>query len=220
MKRDSMPPLSYIVVLLIAAPLAAQEPIVWKFDRLDGIGGQKTTVSGSPRLIDTPQGKAIEFDGRGDGLFLEANPLADLKQFTAEVIFQPAAGGPTEQRFVHMQEEGSEDRLLFEIRLTDDNRWFLDAFIKSGAGNYTLYAEKLTHPIGPWYHAAIVVDRMTMRHYVNGVEELSTPVKFEPQKTGRTSIGVRLNKVSWFKGAVRQIRVSPQALSPSQFLMP
>jgi len=59
-----------------------------------------------------------------------------------------------------------------------------------------------------------------MRHYVNGDEELSTPIKYEPQKDGRTSIGVRINKVSWFKGAVRQIRVTPAVLSPRDFLRP
>ena len=107
--------------------------------------------------------------------------------------------------------------MLFEIRLADD-RWFLDTFIKSGDGNYTLYAEKSTHPVGPWYHAAVVVDGTTMRHYVNGQEELSTPIKFEPQKTGRTSIGVRINKVSWFKGTVRQIRITPAVVLPRDFL--
>jgi len=44
---------------------AAQAPgeIVWTFDRLDNIGGHKTTVEGHPRVVDTPLGKALEFDG-------------------------------------------------------------------------------------------------------------------------------------------------------------
>ena len=119
-----------------------------------------------------------------------------------------------------MQEDASENRLLFETRLTDDNRWFLDSFIKSGEGNYTLYAEKSLHPIGPWYHAAVVVDGTTMRHYVNGKEELSTPINFKPQQPGRTSIGVRINKASWYKGAVRQLRITPRVLTPQEFLRP
>ena len=67
-----------------------------------------------PGLIDTPQGKALRFDGSGDALLLGVNPLSGLKQFTAEIVFQPAADGPKEQRFLHFQEEGSENRLLFE----------------------------------------------------------------------------------------------------------
>src|SRR5688572_1432473 len=218
--HPTLPRLFLLLALIATKPLLADEPVVWNLNSLETVGGHKTTIVGAPRLIDTPQGKAVEFDGQDDGLFLDVNPMAGLKQFTAEVIFQPAAGGPKEQRFVHMQEDGSESRLLFEIRLTDDNRWFLDAFIKSGDGNYTLYAEKSTHPIGAWYHAAIVMDGMMMRHYVNGVEELSTPINYKPQNAGRTSVGVRLNKVSWYKGAVRQLRITPAALAPSQFLKP
>jgi hypothetical protein len=41
--------------------LAAVGGETWKFDRLDEIGGHKTTLLGHPRVIDTPRGKAIEF---------------------------------------------------------------------------------------------------------------------------------------------------------------
>src|SRR5438552_2146967 len=81
-----------------------------EFASLDIVGRHKATIVGSPRLIDTPNGKAIEFDGQS-GLFLRANPLAGLKQFTAEIVFQPYAGGTKEQRFLHFQEDGSENRL-------------------------------------------------------------------------------------------------------------
>jgi len=39
-----------------------------------------------------------------------------------------------------------------------------------------------------------------------------------PIQTGQSSIGVRQNKVSWFKGAIYQLRISPEALSPNDFL--
>jgi hypothetical protein len=212
-------------MLFVATPVFAERPpitraITWDFTQLDQIGEHKTTVIGSPRVIDTPEGKAVEFDGVDDGLLIDFNPLTGLEQFAAEVIFRPYAGGPKEQRFFHLQEDGSENRLLFETRLTADDRWFLDSFIKSGDGNYTLFAEKWPHPIGPWYHAAVVMDGKTMRHFVNGKEELATPIQFKPQQPGRTSIGVRINKVSWFKGAVRQFRVTPKALQPEEFLKP
>ena len=57
-----------------------------------------------------------------------------------------------------------------------------------------------------------------MRHYVNGLEELKAEVKFEPQKAGRTSLGVRLNRVSWYHGAIRQVRITPRVLEASEFL--
>jgi hypothetical protein len=199
---------------------AAPIPVIWTLDRLDAIGGHAATVVGTPRVIETPQGKAIEFDGKGDGLFLPVDPLQGLSEFTAEVIFRPSVDGPKEQRFLHFQEEGSENRLLFETRLPGNNQWFLDSFIKSGDGNYTLFAEKSPHPIGPWYHAAVVMDGKTMRHFVNGIEELSTPIVYKPHGKGQTSIGVRINKVSWYKGAIRQIRITPRALPPTEFLKP
>jgi hypothetical protein len=39
-----------------------------------------------------------------------------------------------------------------------------------------------------------------------------------PQKAGQTSVGVRFNKVNYFKGAVRKARMTPRALRPSEFL--
>jgi hypothetical protein len=208
-----------LVALMTAAADEAKSQ-TWHLDRLDSIGGQSATVVGAPRVIDTPQGKAIEFNGTTDGLFLDTNPLAGLKQFTVEVVFRPSADGPKEQRFLHFQEEGTENRLLFETRLTPDGQWFLDTFIKSGEGNYTLLAERSKHPIGPWYHAAVTNNGKMMRHYVNGAEELSAEIKFQSQDAGRTSLGVRINKVSWYKGAIRQVRITPRVLSTQEFLKP
>jgi hypothetical protein len=216
-----------LLVALLAAP-AGEEPVgdagsrtvVWSFDRLDQVGGHAVALAGAPRLIETPQGKAVEFNGVGDAMFVPVNPLAGFRQFTAEIVFQPYAGGPPEQRFFHCQEDGSENRFLFETRLTKDNRWFLDTFIKSGDGNYTLFAESSLHPIGPWYHAAVVMDGKAMRHFVNGREELTTKIDYKPQLAGRTSVGVRINRVSWYHGAVRQVRITPAVLTPEQFLKP
>jgi hypothetical protein len=59
-----------------------------------------------------------------------------------------------------------------------------------------------------------------MRHYVNGVEELSVKIEYQPQTPGRTSIGVRQNKVHWYKGAIRELRVTPRALDPKAFQKP
>jgi hypothetical protein len=60
-----------------------------------------------------------------------------------------------------------------------------------------------------------------MRHYINGVKELSAPIAvFTPPKAGRTSMGVRINKVYWFKGAIRQARFTRGALAPVEFLKP
>lgn len=213
----------------LAAAEPAEKAIVWNVDNLAAIGGHKVTVVGKPRVVETERGKAVEFDGKADALFVAANPLAGLKEFTAEVVFRPAAGGPKEQRFLHFQPNGTEDRLLFETRLPvpgtpdmkpGDGQWFLDTYVQTDAGKQTLFAKDSLHPCDRWFAAAVTVDGKTMRHFVDGQEELSAELKFAPFAGGQTSIGVRFNQVHWFQGAIRQIRITPAVLKPDQLLKP
>ncbi|MDA2938103.1 LamG domain-containing protein [Acidobacteria bacterium AH-259-A15] len=209
--------LSLLVVLCGCSKDSGKtDSVIWDIDNLQSIGGNKPTVLGAPIAVDTPEGGAIQFDGEDDALILDTNPLAGFSQFTIEIVFRPDAGGNREQRFFHVQEK-DDHRVLIEIRLTDDS-WFLDTFIKSGTSEKTLYAQEFPHPLGNWYHAALVYEAQQMRHYVNGVQEMDAPVNYVPMKDGQTSIGCRLNRVFWFKGAIRQVRVTPRALSPEEFL--
>ena len=190
----------------------------WELNTINNLGGHPTQVLGAPRSIEVSRRNALEFDGQQDGIIVDVNPLAEVERFTLEVIFRPDAGGPKEQRFVHLQEAGGENRILIETRLTGDNRWFLDTFIRSGETNQTLYAEKFLHPIGEWYQAALVFDGREMRHYVNGSQEMSALIQYQPMKPGQISLGVRLNRVFWFKGAIRKVRFTHDALAPVDFL--
>jgi hypothetical protein len=205
------------LVLAVSGPAgAAQE--VWRLDNLESIAGHRVSVEGNPVVINTPAGKAIEFDGVDDGIFLDDNPLAGWSTFTVEVVFSPYPGGAPEQRYFHMQENRSDARVMFETRLVDDNLWFLDTFVKSGEQSIPLYAIDHQHEIGSWYHAAIVVNENSFSHFVNGQLELSEPIEYQAQQAGTTSLGVRLNKVHWFKGAIRTVRFTPRALAPEEFL--
>jgi hypothetical protein len=109
--------------------------------------------------------------------------------------------------------------MLFEIRLTGD-RWYLDSYIQSGVENQTLMNSNALHPLGAWYHVASVFDGQEFRNYVNGVLQGSGRLNMTPHRQGRTSVGVRINKVFYFKGAVRLARFTRRALSPSEFLKP
>lgn len=189
---------------------------VWTFDRLDRIGGHRTTVLGSPRVIDTPIGKATEFDGIDDALFVEVHPLAGAKTFTWEAIFRPD-GGNREQRWFHLQEGGSENRMLFEIRV-DGDRWFLDSFNFSTSGSRALMNANALRPLGAWYSVAAVYDGKVFSNYVNGVQDGAAEVELSPQGSGRSSMGVRINLVDYFKGAIHSARFTRRALSPAEFL--
>lgn len=200
-----------MLLTLLVLSLAADE--LWRFDRLDKIGGHAVTVEGHPKVI----GKVIQFNGVDDALFLDVHPLAGAEQFTWEVIFRPDADGKPEQRFFHLQENGSTNRLLFETRVKDGT-WCLDSFAQTNAGSKALMDRAKLHPAGVWVHVAATYDGRMYRNYVNGVLQGEAEVKLSPQGPGRTSVGVRINHVDYFKGAIRLSRFSRRALQPSQFL--
>jgi len=209
--------LSVLGAVLMSRTGDADAPAVidWKIDNLERIGGHPVTVLGDPQIIKTDAGPALLFDGQDDALIVPANPIAGARSFTVEVVFRPDPGGATEQRFLHMQSAETR-RLLIETRVRG-NDWFLDTFLKFDDSDRTLQAKEKLHRLGDWYHVALVYDGREMRHYVNGEQEISGLVAFAPLESGQTSIGCRLNRVFWFKGAIRRIRVTHAALGPEGF---
>jgi hypothetical protein len=211
--------LAALLLLSVSLPLGGQTPPseTWRFDRLDRLGNHPTQVEGSPRIIETPQGKAVSFDGVRDALFVDVHPLAGAETFTLEVIFRPAADGRPEQRFFHLQETGSQTRLLLETRLLPGG-WCLDSFAASRTGSQTLIDRTKLHSLGAWHHVAMVYDGKTFRHFVDGVSQGEAVVALAPQAAGRTSVGVRINRVDYFKGEILTARMSRRALPVSKFL--
>ncbi len=206
------------VLITLAGTVSFSQSTTWKLDNLKKIGGHKIAILGQPKVIKTENGKAIEFDGVDDGIFIETNPLAGAKAFTIEAWFRPDADGPAEQRWLHVEDlENVESRAMLETRVSKD-LWFLDTFLKSGDNRLPLYAENFKHPTDRWYHVALVYDGTEMRHYIDGKLELSGKIAMKPFGRGRVSIGVRQNRVYWFKGAVRKVRFLHAALTPEQFL--
>jgi hypothetical protein len=61
-------------------------------------------------------------------------------------------------------------------------------------------------------------DGKTYRSYVNGVLQGEAEVAYAPQGPGHMMVGVRMNHVNWFKGAVAEARFTPRALTPDEFL--
>jgi len=193
--------------------------VTWTIDNLTRIAGHPVTVIGAPTVVDTPQGKAVEFNGTSDGLVIDANPLEALARFTVEAILAPAPDGIEEQRFIHISETGSDRRVMLETRMLPDRTWAFDAYLRMENPGLALLDRAKTHPSGDgWHAAAVTFDGQTMTSYVDGVKELSGEVPFEPLKAGKISIGVRQNLVSWFKGRILLIRISPEALPAARLL--
>lgn len=208
-----------------AAAAPAADTKVWTFDDLRAIGGHAVECVGAPTLVPSPWGQAVAFDGERDGLLIGAHPLAGATTFTFEAIFRPD-GGAFEQRWFHLESDeippvapgkGS-TRMLFEIRVTD-RHWYLDAFMTGPGYRQAMMAPARLFPTGRWYHVAQTFDGHTYRAFVDGALQMSvTGLAFSPQGPGRAAIGMRMNRVAYFRGAVRQARFTPRALPASAFL--
>jgi Concanavalin A-like lectin/glucanases superfamily len=219
-----------------AAPAAADPAgqTTWTFDRLDVIGGVPVKVEGHPTIIDSPVGKAIEFNGVDDALFIDRHPLAGAATFTFEAIFRPDGGSDFAQRWFHLAERDrktgalapdgypknpdTNSRFLFELR-TRDGQWWLDAFVTGPDYRSLLLFEDKKHPVGRWYHVAQTYDGKVHRSYVNGILQGESPLAaYRPMGPGAASIGTRINRVNYFKGAVRQARFTARALTAAEFM--
>ncbi|WP_434036483.1 LamG-like jellyroll fold domain-containing protein [Formosa sp. 4Alg 33] len=190
--------------------------IDWQVSKLMTTASEHVKISGHPKLIDSPYGQAVYFDGIDSALFYDKAVLKNASSFTVEMIFNPDKTGEFEQRVLHIGEV-SGDRMLLEIRALDEE-WYFDGFVKSGSHKRALIDETLTHPFGNWYHVAFVVTPNTLTTFVNGKQELTEAFTFKPIQTGRTSIGVRLNERSWFKGSIYRIKITPTIITPNQFI--
>jgi hypothetical protein len=193
--------------------VAQADSVVWRFDRLQGIGGRTVRVEGDPKVVRSEIGRAILFDGVDDALFLDAHPLAGARTFTVEAIFRPD-GGAFEQRWLHLAEAGgaaaaghdppvdpSGPRLMFEIRVAE-GRWYLDAFATGPGYRQVLMFREKAYPLGRWYHVAQVYDGRSYRSYVNGVLQGEAAMAFTPQGEGHSSVGTRINRRDYFRGAL------------------
>ncbi len=227
MQAAALPALLLLVAISGAngqtSEASAGDFTTWRFDRIDKIGGHPTEVLGSPHVIESPYGKAVEFGGKGDAILVPEHPLAGATAFTWEVIFRPDADGAEAQRFFHIAETNpatgadTENRLLFEIRIVD-RQWCLDSFAGNRGQQITLLNCKALHPLDKWYRVTAVWDGKTLKNYVGDELQGEGPLVMGPEGPGRSSIGMRLNKVFPFKGAVFMARMAPKTLPPDQFL--
>lgn len=197
------------------APAPAEQATDWFVAELP----QVDSLLGAPRTIETPLGKAVRFDGTRDAFFLGDNPLRGMEELTVEVIFRQDGDAAFEQRFLHMGTTNGE-RIMFETRVKPDGTWYADNFIRrlEPQADLTLIDSTLCHPANRWYNLTLVVADGRATNYVDGVRQLTGEIPYRPATEGITSVGVRQNKVCWFKGDIYRIRVTPRALTPDEFL--
>ena len=195
--------------------------ITWYLRDTRQIGGYKPVVLGNPVTKIEGKDSAIYFNGIDDGIAIPAIPIEGWSKFTIEVLFKPDSDGPIAPRFIHF-EDTLLNRGTFELRLTKDGQWYFDGFLKIGKTRkgVTLIDSTKLHPANRWYWAALVYDGHKMYSYINGQKELEGEIDFPPVTKGNISLGVRLNKVNWFKGQIRKILFHPEAIHPKDLQRP
>ena len=205
-----------------SAPVAIST--VWRFDKIGEVGGHSTEVLGHPAVIDTPMGKAVQFNGVDDALFVKVHPLAGAEQWTWEMIFKPDADGKPEQRVFHLQaidpatgQDIADERMLTEIRIRD-GQWCLDSFATAGGQSRALLNCDKKYPFGPWYRVTAVYDGKTLKNYVGDELQGEGELHVRPQQPGRSSMGVRINLRDYYKGAFYAARFTRSALGVGDFM--
>ena len=190
------------------------ETITWNLKDPRQIDGVSTIIYGNPQVKVEGRDSSVYFNGINDGLVVPVIPIEGWQKFSIEVLFKPDADGPTAPRFIHF-EDTLLNRGTFELRLTKKNEWYFDGFLKNGKtkkGIALIDSTKL-HAANKWYWAALVYDGNKMYSYINGQKELEAEMNFPAMTKGNISLGVRLNKVNWFKGQIRKVIFHSEAIT-------
>ncbi len=187
--------------------------IIWKLKDTGSAGNFKAVKLGNPFVKIENGDTSLYFNGINDGLIIPVIPIEGWSKFTIEVLFKPAGEGTPAPRFIHFEDTAS-NRGTFELRLTRNSQWYLDVFLKNGKTNkgLTLIDSTKLHTVNKWYWAALVYDGKKMYSFINGQKELEGEIDFPAMKEGRISLGMRLNKVNWYKGQISEIRFHPVSL--------
>ncbi len=229
--------LAAAALITLAIPGFAQQAITWRFDSLTNIGGTQVTTVGRPQLVDTTLGKAIHFEGQGnmnssnpesgnpagDALYLNAAPLSGDATYTFEVLFRPSSKGAPAQRFFHQQDNNSQSRRMFEIRIVN-RQWCLDTVGIDVAHSVEQHGVTIAcdaahlHPLDRWYAVAATYDGKVLRGYVDGELQGEIAVTLAPLPPGTTSVGTRIDKRDFFTGEIYSARFTPAVLPTADFL--
>jgi len=214
--------------LLYSISLIASDTVyyeIWNINNLEIIGGHEVTVFGNPEVVSTKIGDAVKFDGNGDRLIVDFNPLKDAKEFTVELVLKPDACYPDniDPRLVHIQDPLDSDakRLMLELRIDKNNQCYMDGFLQTDMMKLPLIDETLLHPTEEWHHIAVTYKDKEFTTYFNGIKELRGIVDYSNiiiNTTGKTSLGARLNNIKFYSGLMKTLKVTHTSLDPKDFI--
>ena len=186
----------------------------------DGSGnGNNGTLQNGPTWTTGKSGGALNFDGSNDTLFIansaSLNTISTGLTFTAWVYRNSTQSGFVS---VAAREVGTSYYEHFYFGFENGSyRWFVNT-----TGGYSSVSMGGSSPTGQWVHVAGTYDGATVRLYVNGVQQFSTPHSgtFATDTTGVT-IGASHNDSSHaaeeaFNGKVDDVAIYSYALTAQQ----
>ncbi|WP_185976806.1 LamG-like jellyroll fold domain-containing protein [Catenovulum sediminis] len=206
--------------MAIGSPSVDSDSECWRLAHFLNITQSNIEIVGSPKKS-SDKDSALVFNGINDRLFITKSPVHNYTGFTIEMEVHPYAFSEknSEPRLLHFEStEDGNKRITMEMRITEDNNWYFDAFLKNGKEGLTLVDPNKLHATERWYNVAITYDGHWFSTWVQGKKELSQSFYFNGLGEHITgSVAARLNKVHWFKGEIGQICYSNRVLSASQF---
>lgn len=230
MRRRPLASSSAVVVLVLLTCRVTSAQVTWNIDNTTNIGGNDvTTVVGSPTSVSTPFGNGLRFDGN-DGIVVGTDPVSGAANFTVEMLFRPdpiVLMSSNQPRVLHLQTSPNppDHRATLETRVTGSS-WYIDTFLQApNAANpsvnasLTLQEPTKLHPLGQWYNYAMTYDGLNLKSYVNGVQDSTGALAVQAMAVGRTSLGMRMNQVNFFEGAIAKVRFTTSVVNPADFML-
>jgi len=175
-----------------------------------GVDGE---IKGDPKWVEGKSGKALEFDGVDDFVFVRDNPVLDLTDELTLMAWVNAYNIPAsgERKLVYKG-----DAYLIKVRASKLSG---DVHVNGWIGS--LYDSKPT-PLREWHHVAITYDGKAEHLYVDGVETDSKPRAGKISVTNKhLSIGAikktdTSNPYDFFNGIIDEIRIYNRALTADE----
>lgn len=197
---------------------AADDTLVayWSLDEtvedLSG-NGNNGEINGDPVWVEGKAGKALEFDGVDDFVFVEDSDSLDVVDtLTLEAWIKPAAiPASAERKLVYKT-----DAYLIKVK---NSKLSADVHVNGWIGS--LYDTQAT-PLDEWYHLAVVYDGNAEILYINAVEvDRKERAGSISTTSGHLGIGAiqkqfNSNPYDFFTGVIDEIKIFSRSMDADE----
>lgn len=210
--------LTTIISALIATSVFADDTLLayWSLDEtVEDLSGNENhgEINGDPAWVEGKAGKALEFDGVDDFVFVEDSDSLDVVDaLTLEAWIKPASiPGSGERKVVYKS-----DAYLIKVK---GSKISSDVHVNGWIGS--LYDTQPT-PLDEWYHVAVVYDGTAEILYINAVEvdrkERAGKISVTSKHLGIGAIQKDFdsNPYDFFEGIIDEIKIYSRSMDADE----